>query len=74
LKNKLKDVKGMAITTDMWTSIVMDAFIAVTGHYFDKNWGLKCTVLLVKHLPGSHTAKKIADVIKVFDVYLPYLM
>ena len=44
---------GISITTDIWTSVNLDAFISVTAHAVDPSvMELRNTVLAMKHFPG----------------------
>ncbi|KAF4525106.1 hypothetical protein B566_EDAN006328 [Ephemera danica] len=57
-----------AITTDNWTSVAMQAYIAVTVHFIDDNWDLIGLCLCCKEMSIDHTADNLADVlIDIFD-------
>ena len=45
IKNKLKNIKYIALTTDAWTSIAQKSFITVTAHFMDEDCKLVCYVL-----------------------------
>ena len=51
----------VCLTADMWTSINMDAYLAVTGHFITEEVQLKTVLLGVKQFPLSHTAVHIAE-------------
>ena len=51
----------VCLTADMWTSINMDAYLAVTGHFITEEVQLKTVLLGVKQFPLSHTAAHIAE-------------
>ncbi|KAG7514676.1 zinc finger BED domain-containing 4-like [Solea senegalensis] len=51
----------ICLTADMWTSINMDAYLAVTGHFVTEEVQLKTVLLGVKQFPRSHTAAHIAE-------------
>lgn len=36
-KAAVQNVAAVSLTADMWTSINMDAYLAVTCHYIDRN-------------------------------------
>ncbi|KAK0153212.1 Zinc finger BED domain-containing protein 4 [Merluccius polli] len=46
----------------MWTSINMDAYLALTCHYIDASTTLRSTVLGVVYFPDKHTAVNLATV------------
>ncbi|KAG7526985.1 zinc finger BED domain-containing protein 4-like [Solea senegalensis] len=54
-----KAVAG-SLTSDMWTSINMDAYLAVTCHFIDDEDQLCTTLLGVQHFPKAHTAENLA--------------
>lgn len=61
-KAQIQKVAAVSLTSDMWTSITMDAYLAVTCHYVDDHSQL-CTVLLgVGKFPQAHTAENMAAV------------
>ena len=35
----------IALTTDIWTSIAVEAYMTVTVHYLDPNWVMQAFVL-----------------------------
>lgn len=52
--------KGVSLTTDLWTSPNMEAYITVTAHYITNTWELKARVLCTTLMPERHTAPNIA--------------
>ncbi|CAJ1052271.1 zinc finger BED domain-containing protein 1 [Xyrichtys novacula] len=61
-KAKLEKVAAVSLTSDMWTSINMDAYLAVTCHFVDERTRLSSVLLGVQVFPQSHTAENIARV------------
>ncbi|KAK0153187.1 putative AC9 transposase [Merluccius polli] len=61
-KLQLQNVTAVSVTSDMWTSINMDAYLALSCHYIDENTCLKSTVLGVVYFPEKHTAVNLASV------------
>ena len=51
---------AVSLTADMWTSINMDAYLAVTCHFLNDSNELNTIVLGVQHFPQSHTAANLA--------------
>ena len=46
-QNLKKDLNGqsVAITSDIWTSDAVEAYISITGHYIDEDWNLQNILL-----------------------------
>ena len=63
-KEKVNVLKAsaVALTSDMWTSINTDAYLAVTCHFIDETTSMHCVVLGVLHFPAAHTAANFATV------------
>ncbi|XP_032428200.1 zinc finger BED domain-containing protein 1-like [Xiphophorus hellerii] len=59
---KVEKVAAVSLTSDMWTSINMDAYLAVTCHFVEENEKLSSVLLGVQAFPQSHTAENIACV------------
>ncbi|XP_056902533.1 uncharacterized protein LOC130533292 [Takifugu flavidus] len=58
-KAALQNVDSVSLTADMWTSINMDAYLAVTCHAIHAG-ELSTTLVGVRPFPLSHTAENIA--------------
>ena len=56
-----KDASSIALTTDIWTSTSVEAFMALSAHYITRDWKSVCCVLETKFFPGSHTGIAISD-------------
>ncbi|XP_034529155.1 zinc finger BED domain-containing protein 1-like [Notolabrus celidotus] len=61
-KAKVEKAAAVSLTSDMWTSIHMDAYLAVTCHFVGENTRLDSVLLGVQAFPQSHTAENIARV------------
>lgn len=55
-------VSAVSLTSDMWTSINTEAYLAVTCHFIDSNTALHSVVLGVQHFPQAHTAINLSQV------------
>ncbi|XP_049319320.1 E3 SUMO-protein ligase ZBED1-like [Astyanax mexicanus] len=65
VKKELQSAVAVSLTADMWTSINMEAYLAVTCHYVDSEDHTLCTSMLgVQHFPQQHTAENMAQVTK----------
>ncbi|XP_024117292.1 zinc finger BED domain-containing protein 1 [Oryzias melastigma] len=59
-KAKIQKAAAVSLTSDMWTSMNLDAYLAITCHFVGEKSKL-CSVLLgVQEFPQSHTAENIA--------------
>lgn len=58
---ELQKTEGVSLTADMWTSINMDAYLAVTCHYVDDKDKLATVLLGVRSFPKAHTAENLAE-------------
>nr|KAJ0225102.1 hypothetical protein LSAT_V11C100042420 [Lactuca sativa] len=62
LKNLLKSISKISVTTDMWKSTNQKIeYMVLTGHFVDSNWQLQKRVLSFIHLPPPHRGLEIAD-------------
>ncbi|XP_041644013.1 uncharacterized protein LOC121510145 [Cheilinus undulatus] len=61
-KAKVQKVAAVSLMSDMWTSINMDAYLAVTCHFVDDNTRIDSVLLGVLKFPQSHTAENLAGV------------
>ncbi|XP_049328332.1 zinc finger BED domain-containing protein 4-like [Astyanax mexicanus] len=65
VKKELQSAVAVSLTADMWTSINMEAYLAVTCHYVDSEDHTLCTSMLgVQQFPQQHTAENMAQVTK----------
>ena len=56
-KEELKKATAVGLTSDMWTSIHMDAYLAVTCHFVDSKDKLESFLLTVVKFPESHSCE-----------------
>ncbi|KAK9521488.1 hypothetical protein VZT92_021289 [Zoarces viviparus] len=59
---KVEKVAAVSLTSDMWTSINIDVYLAVTCHFVGEKTTLSSVLLGVQAFPQSHTAVHIARV------------
>ena len=65
IKAILQNAEGkISLTCDTWTSLQQLGYMAITAHFFDKNWKLVSVLLSFKLIPYSHTGSNIANCIK----------
>ena len=60
IKNKLKSVIYIALTTDAWTSITQTSYITVTAHFLDEDFKLQNYVLDTSEIT-SHTSEHLLE-------------
>jgi hypothetical protein len=59
-KALVQQATAVSLTSDMWTSMNMEAYLAVTCHFI-ADGVLNTTLLGVQHFPQSHTAHNLAE-------------
>lgn len=57
----MKDILKISLTTDCWTSINNDSFMAVTVHFIDRKFQMKSILLECAILYGGHTSDNLAS-------------
>lgn len=68
LKGILKDIHFVAITTDSWTSVSTESYLAITCHFIDQNFNLNSSLLAVPKVNEQHTSENLANVLQqIFD-------
>ncbi|CAM9473508.1 unnamed protein product, partial [Phaeothamnion confervicola] len=56
--------QSIAVSMDTWSSITMDSYACLSGHYIDDKWELKTASLGVERFDGSHNAPSVAAKLK----------
>ncbi|CAF4312333.1 unnamed protein product, partial [Adineta steineri] len=70
LRKLLLNVSDISLTTDIWKDSRNRYFIAVTGHYYDKNYNFISLILNFRLIRGRHFANRLARFIKEEIVFL----
>ena len=74
LHTKLEEPKSITLTTDIWSSTAVEAYITVTAHFFDSSWELNSYVLQTTAFPERHTGVEIAaKLLMISTLALGYL-
>ncbi|XP_065115787.1 E3 SUMO-protein ligase ZBED1-like [Paramisgurnus dabryanus] len=60
----INNCKAISLTTDIWTSLQMEAYLTVTAHFITEDWRLENFVLATKKMEESHTAEHISQTLK----------
>ncbi|CAH1107682.1 unnamed protein product [Psylliodes chrysocephalus] len=64
VQREIGDVKSVTLTTDCWTSVSTESYMAVTVHFISNNFQTKSILLDCIHLPQSHTSENLAKELK----------
>ena len=56
----MEEAAAVSLTADMWTSIHMDAYLAVTCHFINDTHTLSTVLLGVQKFPQAHIAANLA--------------
>ena len=72
LKSDIDNAAAVAFTTDAWTSVATEAYMAVTCHFISDEWELEGYVLETKELDVAHTganiAERLSEVAEAYDI------
>ncbi|KAI4467721.1 dna replication-related element factor isoform a [Holotrichia oblita] len=63
-KVKMTEVKAITLTTDCWTSCNTENFLAVTGHFINKNFKMENILLECTTFEDSHTSENLGKELK----------
>lgn len=66
VKESVKNAKGIALTSDFWTSLGNENYCGVTGHWITDDWKLKSVVLQCVNVVERHYSDNIAGLYKQF--------
>ncbi|KAH7845226.1 hypothetical protein Vadar_005350 [Vaccinium darrowii] len=62
LKGELESVASkICLTSDLWSSLTSDGYLALTAHYIDENWVLQKKILNFRHVPPPHNGPILAE-------------
>ena len=63
----LKSVLGrISLTSDLWTSIIIDGYMCLTAYFLDKNWVLHKRVLNFCLMPPPHNGIFLSE--KIYNL------
>ncbi|WOL13155.1 zinc finger BED domain-containing protein RICESLEEPER 2-like [Canna indica] len=70
-KKKIKNVLATSygttsLTSDLWTAINSDGYLAITAHFVNRDWILRKYILCLSYMHSPHTGVALAD--KIYDV------
>jgi hypothetical protein len=63
LEKYFKSVTKMSLTCDLWKATNLSHFLTLTGHWFDKSFGYRSTVLAFRIIVERHIEKNLRTVI-----------
>jgi len=61
LKNELRKVASVTVTTELWATPVTEGFLTISVHYLDSNWKKCCAVLETCKITENHSTESIAE-------------
>ena len=64
IKNEIKIVKALSLTTDTWTSVSQCAYLSLTVHYITEQWEFVSRLLCAREISGNHTGKNIGQLLR----------
>uniref|UniRef100_A0A5B6YQP7 BED-type domain-containing protein n=1 Tax=Davidia involucrata TaxID=16924 RepID=A0A5B6YQP7_DAVIN len=76
-KEKLRHIiesipSRICLTSDLWSSLPTNGYLALTAHYVDENWILQKKILNFRHVPPSHNgpilAEKVINLLKEWGI------
>lgn len=71
LKTEVADVPGkISITMDAWTSKNSLAFLAIRGHWLDRQWKYHSKLLDFAYIEGEHTSFELSQIFEKCLVHL----
>ncbi|XP_072392289.1 zinc finger BED domain-containing protein 4-like [Diabrotica undecimpunctata] len=57
----IRNAKTVCLTTDNWSSVNTESYMAVTAHFLDENFQLKSILLECSTMPGHHTSINLSQ-------------
>lgn len=57
----IQKCEAVSLTTDIWTSLQMEAYLTVTAHFITEDWRLESFVLETEKMEGSHSRSHCAS-------------
>ncbi|MGH0153730.1 UNVERIFIED_CONTAM: hypothetical protein FKN15_025552 [Acipenser sinensis] len=77
IKAELKTAEKFALTSDIWTSLAIEAYMSVTAHFITKDWQFKTINLATNPLAERHTGENIVtwieEVLNKFELEAPLM-
>lgn len=64
LKQELKSIRYVSLTTDGWSSTCRDPYLSLTAHFINSDWTLQTKCLHTMYCPDSHTGENIANFVR----------
>ncbi|ONI01535.1 hypothetical protein PRUPE_6G144800 [Prunus persica] len=60
------DQGRICLTSDLWTSLCTDGYLALTAHFVDKDWRLQKRIINSCHMPPPHSGVTLFEKINTF--------
>ena len=62
LKKELESAPSkICLTSDLWSSLATDGYLALTAYYVDANWVLQKKIINFRHVPPPHSGAILAE-------------
>ena len=65
VKTVLNSAEHITLTTDTWTSLASEGYMAVTAHLITNNWEMKSCLLSCFKISDRHTAENLRNLLLV---------
>lgn len=66
IKEAVKKIKAIAITSDFWTSLGNESYCGITGHWITDDWSLQSVALECVNVVERHYSDNVAELYKKF--------
>jgi hypothetical protein len=63
LRKYFKTIQKISLTCDLWKATTLSHYLTVTGHWFDKSFGYRSTVLAFRIILERHIEKNLKNII-----------
>jgi len=63
LKNYFKSITKISLTCDLWKATTLSHYLTLTGHWFDKSFGYRSTVLAFRIIRERHVEQNLRTII-----------
>ena len=62
LKKELESIPDkICLTSDLWSSIATNGYLALIAHYVDVNWILQKRIINFRHVPPPHSGAILVE-------------
>ena len=65
VQEMLNNSEHIALTTDTWTSLACEGYMAITAHYISRNWEMQSLLLSCNKVSNKHTAENLRNLLLI---------